>query len=145
MEIRSASIFDLSHICALLVRMHKESAFELSEIDPEKFSNAILRAVNSGVVLVAIEDGRIIGSIGGLQSSEWWSKEPLLGDIWFYVEPESRKTQAAINLVKKFIESGNGMKIKLGHVYGGDIERKDNFYERLGLKKSGSSYLMEAS
>jgi hypothetical protein len=31
-------------------------------------------------------------------------------------------------------------KIKLGHVYSGDGERKDKFYERLGLSKVGSLY-----
>jgi hypothetical protein len=28
----------------------------------------------------------------------------------------------------------------LGHVYSGDIDRKDNFYERLGLCKVGSLF-----
>ena len=80
MEIRRASIFDFSHICALLVRMHENTDFDLPEIDGEKFSNAVLRTINQGIVLVAIEDGQMIGSIGGIKSSEWWSNEPLLGD-----------------------------------------------------------------
>jgi len=33
------------------------------------------------------------------------------------------------------------IKIKLGHVYSGDGERKDKFYERLGLSKVGSLYM----
>jgi hypothetical protein len=32
------------------------------------------------------------------------------------------------------------VKVKLGHVYSGDGERKDKFYERLGLVKVGSLY-----
>ena len=145
MEIRRASIFDFSHICALLVRMHENTDFDLPEIDGEKFSNAVLRTINQGIVLVAIEDGQMIGSIGGIKSSEWWSNEPLLGDIWFYVEPESRATRAAANLVKEFMSAGQGMKVKLGHIYGNDLDRKDNFSERLGLKKIGTSYFSEAS
>ena len=145
MEIRQASIFDFSHICALLVRMHKESDVELSEIDADKFSSSVLRTINQGIVFVAIEDGKMIGSIGGIKSSEWWSVEPLLGDIWFYVEPESRATRAAANLVKEFMSAGQGMRIKLGHIYGSDLDRKDNFFERLGLKKVGTSYFSEAS
>jgi hypothetical protein len=144
MEIKRASIFDFSHVCALLVRMHNEADFELSNIDPEKFSNSVLKMINNGIVLVAFEEGRMIGSIGGLKSSEWWSTEPVLGDLWFYVEPESRKTKAALNLVKEFMSYGEGMSIKLGHIYGGDLDRKNNFFERLGLKKAGSSYFLEA-
>ena len=33
------------------------------------------------------------------------------------------------------------IKVKLGHVYGFDKDRKDNFYERLGLSKVGSLYM----
>ena len=145
MEIRRASIFDFSHICALLVRMHENTDFDLPEIDGEKFSNAVLRTINQGIVLVAIEDGQMIGAIGGIKSSEWWSNEPLLGDIWFYAEPESRATRAAANLVKEFMSAGQGMNIKLGHIYGNDLDRKDNFFERLGLKRVGTSYFSEAS
>ena len=33
------------------------------------------------------------------------------------------------------------LKIKLGHVFSGDIERKDKFFERLGLTKAGSLFV----
>jgi len=33
------------------------------------------------------------------------------------------------------------VRVKLGHVYTGDGERKDKFYERLGLSKVGSLYM----
>ena len=119
MEIRRATILDFSYVCALLIKMHNEADFELSNIDPEKFSNSVLKMINTGIVLVALEEGKMIGSIGGLKSSEWWSNEPVLGDLWFYVEPESRKTRAAMNLVKEFMSYGEGISIKLGHVYSG--------------------------
>lgn len=145
MEIRQATIFDQAHICALLFKMHNEIDFEISEIDPEKFSNSVLGAINRGVVFIAIEEGRMIGSIGGVYSSEWWSTEKVLGDLWFYVEPESRATRAAANLLKQFMEVGKGIQVKLGHMYSDDLERKNKFYERLGLKKVGTSYFSEAS
>ena len=33
------------------------------------------------------------------------------------------------------------LKVRLGHIFSGDIERKDNFYEKLGLVKVGSTYM----
>ena len=33
------------------------------------------------------------------------------------------------------------MKIRLGHIFSGDVNRKDKFYERLGLVKAGSIYV----
>ena len=65
-----------------------------------------------------------------------------MGDFWFYVEPKSRNSKIAIKLVKGFIKIGNeaNVIVKLGHVYSGDMERKDSFFKRLGLVKAGSLY-----
>ena len=144
MEIRQATVLDSSFILSMLVAMHEESEFKLGPIDPKKFSQSVLSVINDGICLVAIgDDNKFLGSIGGVYSSEWWTNETILGDIWFYVYPEHRNTKAAIQLIKKFIEAGDGMNIKLGHVYNGDLNRKDNFYERLGLVKAGSTYVKE--
>lgn len=123
--------------------MHQESEFKIGEIDPRKLSQSVLSVINDGICFVAIDEDKFLGSIGGVYSSEWWTNEKTLGDIWFYVQEESRNTKAAIGLIKKFIEAGDGMNIKLGHIYNGDIARKDNFYERLGLVKAGSTYVKE--
>ena len=46
-------------------------------------------------------------------------------------------------MVRSFLEIGRDakMSVKLGHIYSGDIDRKDNFYERLGMAKVGSLYM----
>ena len=143
MEIRRASIFDCSQIYAMLCKMHEEAEFELGAIDSKKLSEAVASIMNNGVVFLAVEDGQAIGSIGGTYTSEWWSEEIIFGDLWFYVYKDKRSTAAGIGLIKKFIEAGKGMKIKLGHIYNGDLDRKDKFYERLGLQKAGSTYVKE--
>jgi len=142
-EIRRASIFDCSSIYAMLCKMHEEAEFELGAIDSKKLSETVLSVMNSGVVFLAVENDQVVGSIGGLFTSEWWSEEIIFGDLWFYVYKDKRSTTAGIGLIKKFIEAGNGMKIKLGHVYNGDLDRKDKFYESLGLQKAGSTYVKE--
>ena len=145
MKIRRATVFDFSFILALLAQMHKEAEFELSSIDPIKFSESVLSTINSGVVFVAEEDNRIIGSIGGIFSSDWWSSEIYLGDRWFYVYKKERKSRAAYMLVKEFIKAAkkSNMQLRLAHIFSGDIDRKDKFYDRLGLRKAGSHYVME--
>ena len=114
----------------------------VAPINPEKLIGAINTAIHRGVVLLAEVKNKIVGSIGGIASSEWWSDQMHLSDMWFYVLPDSRNSPAAIKLVKSFIKIGNeaNMKIKLGHVYSGDFERKDKFFGRLGLVKAGSLY-----
>ncbi len=78
-----------------------------------------------------------------MSTSDWWSTDEYLGDLWFYVFPEHRKSNIAIKLVKTFINYGKEvkLKIKLGSVYSGDLRRKDNFFNRLGFVKAGSLYL----
>jgi len=33
------------------------------------------------------------------------------------------------------------MKIRLGHLFSGDIDRKDKFFKRLGFAKAGSIFV----
>lgn len=141
--IRKATILDASHIYAMLLQMHEETEFTIGEINFQKLSECVLAVINNGVTLVAMNNQTIIGSIGGVYTSEWWSDEQFLGDLWFYVYKEHRASKAGINLIKQFLEAGRNMKMKLGHIYSSDLNRKDKFYERLGLQKAGSVYVME--
>ena len=97
------------------------------------------------IVLVAVEDGRIVGTIGGRQGLDWWSDEKYFGDLWFYVLKEARSSRTAISLVKRFVKEIKNLspdiKIRLGHVFSGDCDRKDKFFERLGFKKAGSVFM----
>ena len=120
MQIREATMQDIKPIYEMLLKMHSETNIKLAPVK-----------------------NKIVGSIAGIANSYWWSDEKSLRDLWFYVRPENRKSSIAIKLVKNFIYSGNSakLKIKLGHVFSGDIERKDKFFERLGLTKAGSLYV----
>jgi GNAT superfamily N-acetyltransferase len=140
--IRLATVEDLSGIYMMLNVMHSETINSTSSIDSEKLTSAISNALHRGVVLVFDVDGKIAGSIAGLETSDWWSSEKYLADMWFFVYKEHRKSNIASKLVKSFMQVAReaNVKIKLGHVYSGDGERKDKFYERLGLSKVGSLY-----
>ena len=62
--------------------------------------------------------------------------------MWYFVYKQHRNSNIAIKLIKSFMEIGKNakVKVKLGHVYSGDGDRKDKFYVRLGLVKAGSLY-----
>jgi len=143
MKIRRATVLDLSALYGMLHVMHKESEHRVSSINSEKGTAAISAVLHRGVALVAEDEGRIVGSIGGMEASDWWSTEKSLADLWFYVMKDQRNSTVAIKLIKRFMEIGKNanIKVRLGHIHGGDTERKDNFYTRLGLVKTGSTYL----
>ena len=143
MEVRRAVANDISALYAMLREMHSNTELEVSPIDDYKLLNKINEIVHKGLVLVSYEGNEITGSIAGIRISDWWSSEPILSDIWFYVSPLHRKSRSALMLIKAFIKIAKDAKVKirLGHIYSGDIERKDKFYEKLGLVKAGSTYV----
>jgi|TARA_R110001592_G_scaffold110656_2_gene307197 GNAT superfamily N-acetyltransferase len=144
MELRRANALDISALIHLIMKMHSEAEVKIPTLDVGKVTDSVVNAMKVGVVVVAInEDKKLIGSIGGFAAEDWFSKEKLLGDLWFFVLEEYRKTKAGISLIKEFINVGKEAKlnIRLGHIYFGDIERKDNFYEKLGFVKAGCTYV----
>ena len=141
--IRKASVLDISAIIYMLNTMHKETEINVSTINSFKLVNKVNEIIHTGIVLVAIQDNKLVGSIGGTTSSDWWSEEKHLSDLWFYVYKDARKSDIAKNLITDFIKIGKEakLKIRLGHIFSGDVDRKDKFYERLGLVKAGSTYV----
>ena len=126
MEIRRANALDISALIHLIMKMHSEAEVKIPTLDVGKVTDSVVNAMKVGVVVVAInEDKKLIGSIGGFAAEDWFSKEKLLGDLWFFVLEEYRKTKAGISLIKEFINVGKEAKlnIRLGHIYFGDIER----------------------
>ena len=143
MRIRKAEQTDVSELYNMLTDMHSQTVMPVSPMKKDKVMNMITLAITRGVVYVATEKNKILGSIGGMSTSDWWSTDEYLADLWFYVLPEHRKSSIAIKLVKTFINYGKEvkLKIKLGSVYSGDLKRKDSFFNRLGFVKAGSLYL----
>tara|TARA_R110000851_G_scaffold126993_1_gene258804 strand:- start:28 stop:468 length:441 start_codon:yes stop_codon:yes gene_type:complete len=142
MIIRRAVPEDVSEIHKMLIDMYNRIEVPASPLSERKVLDVIKSAMEKGIVIVAEVEGKIIGSLGGMANSDWWSEQKHLSDIWFYVSPDKRNSRAAVKLVKCFIKIGKEikMKVKLGHYYSGDIERKDKFFDRLGFVKAGSLY-----
>jgi GNAT superfamily N-acetyltransferase len=143
MQVRRADAIDISALFAMLKEMHSNTELDVAPIDDYKLLSKINEVVHKGLVLVSVKNNIITGSIAGMTTSDWWSSEPFVSDIWFYVSPSHRKSRSAIMLIKAFIKIAKDAKLKLrlGHIYSGDLDRKDKFYEKLGLVKAGSTYV----
>jgi len=141
--IRRANVLDTSALIFMLNEMHKETEVEVPKINTHKLINKINDLLHRGLVLVAVKDNKIVGSIAGMEVTDWWSDEKYISDTWFYVFPNERKSNFAKNLCIDFIKIAKEakLKVRLGHVFSGDLERKDKFYSKLGLVKIGSTYM----
>ena len=79
----------------------------VAPINPEKLIGAINTAIHRGGVLLAEVKNKIVGSIGGLASSEWWSDQMHLSDMWFLCPCQIAEIHLPqIKLVKSFIKIG---------------------------------------
>tara|TARA_R100000781_G_C4026640_1_gene109114 strand:- start:198 stop:632 length:435 start_codon:yes stop_codon:yes gene_type:complete len=141
--VRKATVLDISSLIFMLNTMHKETKLNVPIINSFKLTNKVNEIIHNGIVLVAVNENKLLGSIGGTINTDWWGTEKFLSDLWFYVYPEERKSNIAKNLISDFIKIGKEakLKIRLGHIFSGDLDRKDKFYERLGLVKAGSVYV----
>jgi len=142
MNIRVANLLDTSALILMIMKMHSESKNDIPTLNVAKVSDAVTGAIKNGLVYVALEEENLIGSIGGVISNDWFSEQKILGDLWFYVDNKHRSSNTAVKLIKQFISAGKKAKIKirLGHIYFGDMERKDTFYKKLGFKLIGQIY-----
>ena len=145
MKIKRASPVDISSLYLMLYQMHSETTLQVAPINSRILINKITEAIYEGIVFITHDEKEITGSVGGMTGTDWWSDKPFLADLWFYVKREHRKSRASFMLMKEFLKIGKDSKlpIRAGHIFSGDLERKDSFYEHFGFKKAGSVYLME--
>jgi len=127
----------------MLDQMHKETEIEVPKINTSKLIHKINDLVHNGLVFVCVKDNKIQGSIAGQICQDWWSEDKYIADTWFYVFKEQRKSDVAKKLLQTYVKTAKDVKLKirLGHIFSGDIDRKDKFFERLGFVKAGSIFV----
>ncbi|MEI6478496.1 MAG: hypothetical protein WCO52_05930 [bacterium] len=137
---------DLSQIFELLAnhfsKEHKMGSEITANFDREKALRSIIASIDTAAWVAEDENGIIIGSLGLLLNSPWYSHEHRYGDLWFYVLPENREyrlARAFINEVKAFSRESQHP-VVLGIFNMDDTERKNKMMERLGMKLAGSFY-----
>ena len=102
--IRLATVQDLSELYVMLQVMHSEAIDGTSSIDSEKLTATLNAALHRGVVVVYEVDGFIVGAIGGMETSDWWSSDIYIADLFFFVYEEHRKSKIAVTLIKSFLK-----------------------------------------
>ncbi len=63
-------------------------------VNPEKSLLEIIRIARESVALMAIRDGRLIGTLGILRATWWYGDEDFLTDRWNHALPQERHGDA---------------------------------------------------
>lgn len=127
---RAAQAGDEQAIYNLLVIMHRENADEpLSE---PRVRARIRQCMTQGQVILAENNGVIVGSIGVIVERHWWTDAEHLADSWIFVHPGHRTLKTFLRLIQigKGIAENLGMPFKPAVVGIKDLERKDRVFSR---------------
>lgn len=88
------------------------------------------------------ENGTIVGLLVLTPFEFWWSNEPILHTVTFYVVPEHRKGNTAKELLEaaKNFANVNEVPLYLDIFTEDELETKDAFVRSQGFEKSGYIY-----
>ena len=113
MIIRRANVGDISRIIFLLQMMHEETVVDIPKINTGKLVHKINELLHTGIILVAVDNEKVIGSISGQKNKDWWSDEDYIGDLWYYVMKDYRKSDIAKKLLNHFVKIVKEVKLQL--------------------------------
>lgn len=101
LNVRAAVAEDWPALKDLLVRFHGENG--LAPLNLDKVRVLALQQIDLGLVILAEVKGELVGGVGLVEESWWYSDERLLRDFFLYVTPEARGS-AAFDELKKTAE-----------------------------------------
>lgn len=126
--------------------MHAESVYSEHEFDDAvliESYNDLLRMSNSTVLLAVMDDGEVIGMIGGTVMPYLYRKGAMAQELFFYVKPSWRMTKASMLLQTAF---ELWAKQRADYIYANvsashDVHKVARFYMKCGYDMKG--YMLE--
>jgi len=135
LEIRDVVEDDFIDLLHLLLKFGSEFNEVYPVASARKVATEIENHFKNGFIKNAYKDKKLVGSIGAMKSSWWFSDEQFVAETWFYVLPEHRDYKTARGLLQELIKYGNNMTIQLPVSSGKDTP---SLYERMGFKEMGN-------
>lgn len=147
--VRSATFDDIPAIVGLLRVMHAESRFRSIEFVDAKAAATVAGLLTERMcVLVAEREGAMIGFFLGAVSEYFFSHEPFAADLALFVDPSQRGGMAGASLLRAFKAwaQARGIRhVEIGVTTGVTVEKTAALFERLGFRRQGITFAMEAT
>ena len=130
--IRQAGIDDIPRLVAMGIRFIESSAYA-GHIEPNAMSMARLARMliesENGLVLVYEQDGCALGMIGVMATFHPYSGQPVMSEMFWYVEPESRGAGVRLLRAAEQWARDNGV---LDSIMISPSPKVSAFYQRMG-------------
>lgn len=147
-EIREGRQSDIQQAVELGKSYHKESGLGSMEFNELKAYGLCEYLLQSGLGLVAEDNGQLVGMMGAIITSHIFSDTPIAQDVLIYVKPDYRGQGISGRLVDVYViwARDKGVKpenIFLGINSGIKSEQTENKYKTLGFQRFGVSMRLE--
>jgi GNAT superfamily N-acetyltransferase len=108
----------------------------------KKMLTLVDKSIAAGLVLVAVEDGKVVGTMIMSYEAPYWSEEKVLRDLCTYVDAPYRNSTHGRDLLKTARDYAILKEVPLVQTIftGEDVERKCKLYQRLGFRKMGGVF-----
>lgn len=130
--VRIAKPEDVPQIFQFLLPLHEENG--LCKIDYPKTYQTVMDLVDPEHGVIGIIDGPqgIEGSVGLFMTSNYYSRDMHLSEMWNYVRPDCRKTTHAKRLIEfaKWCADSLGVTLYMGIVSVDRLDAKQRLYRR---------------
>lgn len=142
LKVRRATEEDRLGIFKLCVAMHRETDFKNFSFNPEKAINSLGIWIHRDLMLVADNDGDIVGMLAASKKDAWFSDDTFASEDFFFVRQDMRGTRAAFLLMKGFVNWASevgALHIRAG-VATGSGPAAERLYEHFGMKYQGGNF-----
>lgn len=141
--VRAATNDDLDLLMDIAAAMHAESPrFSTLTFSADKVLQLFISLIQfpNGLLLVAEQDGIIIGGVAALATPHWMSDELVSTDIGLFVLPQYRGGTAAMRLAKEYMRWSRDQGVKpgwtqMGITTGVHVEETAGLYLALGMEQ----------
>jgi GNAT superfamily N-acetyltransferase len=143
--VRAARPDDYPEIMQMCADLHEENG--AVDVDWPTVEATIMRGINNDMAMIGV-----IGKTGSIEamgyikfSSMWYSKTPMLEELFMYVKPEYRRTPNAKTLLRwvKDTRKKLGVRLIIGVISTIKTQAKLALYERELGKPVGGFFFME--
>jgi GNAT superfamily N-acetyltransferase len=143
-QTRLATVLDVVALLGLLYHYFDDLKFAYPQIDPADAIEWGLSLIKQNLVIVALADNRLIGSIGMERGTFPWNKRfSYLNGVWFYVSPERRAggTAGKLMQIAKDMAAANKLALRLDNIWGIEPELQDRFRQQHGFTYVGGNHV----
>ena len=143
LQTRHATEEDRLDLFKLCIQMHKETDFRHFPINPEKLLNNLGHWIHSGLSLLVVDDGKIVGMLFASIRNSWFSDDNYAAEDILYVLPEYRGTRAAFMLVRGLNHwvKQIGIKHLTAGVSTGTGPGAERLYKHFGMNHMGGNFV----